>query len=82
MGAHDLCAGLVLLVMVLLFGYTGKGAQRWLDLGFMRFQPSEIMKLGVPMMVAWVLARRRLPPSSLNLFSALIVVVFASIPDS
>ena len=67
-------AGLVLLVMVLLFGYTGKGAQRWLDLGFMRFQPSEIMKLGVPMMVAWVLARRRLPPSSLNLFSALIVL--------
>jgi rod shape determining protein RodA len=40
----------------------------------MRFQPSEIMKLGVPMMVAWVLARRRLPPSAVNLLSALVVL--------
>ncbi len=68
--------GLFLLCLVLLFGYTGKGAQRWLDLGFMRFQPSEIMKLGVPMMVAWVLARRSLPPSSVNLVVAFVVLFF------
>ena len=37
--------GLLLLIAVLLFGHIGKGAQRWLDLGFMKFQPSEIMKL-------------------------------------
>ena len=36
--------GLLLLVAVLLIGHVGKGAQRWLDLGFMKFQPSEIMK--------------------------------------
>jgi len=47
--------GLLLLSLVLLIGYTGKGAQRWLDLGIIRFQPSEMMKLAVPMMLAWVL---------------------------
>ncbi len=67
-------AGLFLLVLVFFFGYTGKGAQRWLDLGFMRFQPSEVMKLGVPMMVAWVLARRSMPPSLTNLILALSVL--------
>jgi rod shape determining protein RodA len=43
-------------------GDFGKGAQRWLDLGFVRFQPSEIMKLAVPMMAAWYLHDRPLPP--------------------
>lgn len=44
---------LTLLIAVMLIGKIGKGAQRWLDLGFMRFQPSEIMKLALPMMSAW-----------------------------
>jgi len=55
-------AGLVLLALVLVTGDVGKGAQRWLDLGI-RFQPSEIMKLGLPLMLAWVLHERPLPPS-------------------
>jgi rod shape determining protein RodA len=55
-------AGVVLLVAVLLIGEIGKGAQRWLDLGLFRFQPSEMLKLGVPMMVAWYLAEQPLPP--------------------
>lgn len=55
--------GVLMLVAVLLFGDVGKGAQRWLDLGVMRFQPSELLKLAVPMMVAWLLAVRPLPPS-------------------
>jgi rod shape determining protein RodA len=55
--------GLVLLVVVALAGDIGKGAQRWLDLGVVRFQPSEIMKLAVPMMCAWYLHQRPLPPS-------------------
>ena len=55
-------AGLVLLIIVDAIGYIGKGAQRWLDLGFVRFQPSEIMKLAVPMMCAWYLRERSLPP--------------------
>ena len=54
--------GLILLVLVLIIGHTGKGAQRWLNLGFFRFQPSEIMKIAVPIMVAWYLGAKTLPP--------------------
>ena len=53
--------GLVLLALVLVTGEVGQGAQRWLDLGI-RFQPSEIMKLAVPMMAAWYLHDRQIPP--------------------
>ncbi len=67
--------GVAMLVLVLAFGYTGKGAQRWLNLGFMRFQPSELMKIAVPMMVAWVLTRKSLPPSIGNLFLATLVLI-------
>ena len=66
--------GLIMLILVLLVGYTGKGAQRWLNLGFMRFQPSELMKLAVPMMVAWVLTRKPLPPNLLTLIIASLVL--------
>jgi len=62
--------GLLMLVAVLLVGDVGKGAQRWLDLGFMRFQPSELLKLAVPMMVAWLFAARPLPPSLLRVLGA------------
>ena len=54
--------GLVLLVLTLLAG-EGRGADRWLDLYLVRFQPSEIMKLAVPMMVAWLFNPLSLPPS-------------------
>jgi rod shape determining protein RodA len=54
--------GVVMLIIVDAIGYTGKGAQRWLDLGLFRFQPSEIMKLAVPMMAASFLHDRPLPP--------------------
>ncbi|HZF24634.1 MAG TPA: rod shape-determining protein RodA [Steroidobacteraceae bacterium] len=54
--------GIVLLVIVAVIGDIGKGAQRWLDLGVLRFQPSEIMKLAVPMACAWFLHERPLPP--------------------
>ena len=55
------CFGLILLFAVMAMGKIGKGAQRWLDLGFFRFQPSEIMKLAVPMMSAWYLDKKTLP---------------------
>ena len=72
--------GLIMLTLVLLIGYTGKGAQRWLDLGVFRFQPSELMKLGVPMMVAWVLTRKSLPPSKLTLaFAATVLLIPAAL---
>jgi rod shape determining protein RodA len=54
---------MLLLMAVLAIGVIGKGAQRWLNLGFLQFQPSEIMKLAVPMMLAWFLARGNLPPT-------------------
>jgi rod shape determining protein RodA len=78
--------GLVMLVAVLVFGQVGKGAQRWLDLGIVRFQPSEMVKLAVPLMIAWYLAEKRLPPSwqRLTMAAAMIVVpvlLIAKQPD-
>ncbi|MBK5939675.1 rod shape-determining protein RodA [Halochromatium roseum] len=62
--------GLALLAAVLLFGDQSKGAQRWLDLGFLRFQPSEMLKLALPMMLAWYLSLRTLPPRLLDIVVA------------
>ncbi len=67
--------GVLLLVAVLLVGDVGKGAQRWLDFGLVRFQPSEMMKLAVPMMVAWYLSEQRLPPSGARLTMAGVLIV-------
>ncbi len=67
--------GLLLLLLVLIMGEIGKGAQRWLDLGVIRFQPSELMKLAVPMVVAWLLAERDLPPSMPRIFVAGILIL-------
>jgi rod shape determining protein RodA len=69
--------GVLLLFVVEVTGVIGKGAQRWLNLGFFRFQPSEIMKLGVPMMAAWYLHDRPLPPDWRAL---LIVAVIVFLP--
>ncbi len=68
-------AGVVLLVLVLITGDVGQGARRWLDLG-VRFQPSEVMKLAVPMLAAWYLHDREIPPSlkSLAVLAVIIVV--------
>ncbi|MFQ1048923.1 rod shape-determining protein RodA [Avibacterium paragallinarum] len=67
--------GLVLLILVDLVGTTSKGAQRWLDLGLFRFQPSEIVKLAVPLMVAVFLGKRALPPSLKDTFIALFIII-------
>lgn len=64
----------VLLIVVAVLG-EGRGAYRWLDLGFVRFQPSELLKLSVPMMVAWYLHPRRLPPSWWSLFAAALLII-------
>jgi len=78
-------AGLILLVLVLVSGEVGQGARRWLNLGI-RFQPSEAMKLGVPMMAAWYLHDRQLPPrlGQLLIIAAMIfvpTVLIARQPD-
>ncbi|NUO71176.1 MAG: rod shape-determining protein RodA [Frateuria sp.] len=74
-----------LLVVVAILG-EGRGADRWLDLKFMRFQPSELLKLTMPMMVAWYLHPRQLPPSwkDMAVVGALIAipaVLIAKQPD-
>ena len=51
-----------LLLMVLMFGVGAKGAQRWLSLGIIRFQPSEVMKIAMPLAVAYWVVRYGLPP--------------------
>ncbi len=67
--------GLLSLIAVFYFGVVGKGAQRWLDLGVMRFQPSELMKLCVPMMVAWYLIDKPIPPTLKHVFAAGLIVI-------
>ncbi len=69
-------AGLILLLLVLTQGDVGQGAQRWLNLG-VRFQPSEAMKLAVPMMTAWFLHDRDIPPRAGHL---LIIALLIAVP--
>ncbi|WP_114326591.1 rod shape-determining protein RodA [Candidatus Colwellia aromaticivorans] len=71
--------GLLMLVAVLLFGHVGKGAQRWLDLGFMKFQPSEIMKLIVPIMIAWFISQDNLPVKISTIVWAFILVLIPTL---
>ncbi|MGB8145686.1 MAG: rod shape-determining protein RodA [Chromatiaceae bacterium] len=70
-------AGVLMLVAVLAVGEIGKGAQRWLDLGILRFQPSELLKLGVPLMLAWFLALRPLPPGG---WRTLLAAILTAVP--
>jgi rod shape determining protein RodA len=69
--------GLTLLIAVLLVGDISKGAQRWLDLGFIRFQPSELMKIAIPLMLARYLGHRPLPPT---LWQTLVAAVLILVP--
>jgi rod shape determining protein RodA len=71
--------GIVLLVAVAVHGSVGNGAQRWLDLKIVRFQPSEIMKLAVPMMCAWYLHERPLPPSLRDVLVVLLLILVPSL---
>ncbi|WP_036252286.1 rod shape-determining protein RodA [Methylobacter sp. BBA5.1] len=78
--------GIMLLIAVLIMGQIGKGAQRWLDLGFFRFQPSEMIKITTPMMIAWYLAEHSLPPKwkQLSIAGVLIIIptlLIAKQPD-
>ncbi|MGH8461554.1 MAG: FtsW/RodA/SpoVE family cell cycle protein, partial [Stenotrophobium sp.] len=70
---------LVLLALTLALGSSAKGAQRWLDLGVVRFQPSEMMKLAMPMTVAAFLHRRSLPP---RIITIIITLALIGIPSA
>lgn len=67
-------SGVILLVFVLIIGDMSKGAQRWLDLGVIRFQPSELMKIWLPMMVAWYFSRVTLPPNNKSILIGFVIV--------
>ncbi len=72
--------GLLLLGAVLVIGESAKGATRWLDLpGLPRFQPSEAMKLAVPLAVAWYLNDRPLPPRFTDLLVALSIIAVPAV---
>ncbi|HFD12922.1 MAG TPA: rod shape-determining protein RodA [Crenotrichaceae bacterium] len=71
--------GVILLALVLLVGDTGKGAQRWLVIAGIRFQPSEMMKIAMPMMVAWYLAAHPLPPRLKQIASTLVLLAIPTI---
>ena len=66
--------GVFQLILVLFFGSSGGGAQRWLDLGFVRFQPSELMKIIVPMTIAAILSEKTLPPRAFPVIISLITI--------
>ncbi|MCI7352196.1 MAG: rod shape-determining protein RodA [[Actinobacillus] rossii] len=68
-------AGIIMLILVDAVGATSKGAQRWLDLGVIRFQPSEIVKLAVPLMVAVYLGNRTLPPTLKDTMISLVLIL-------
>lgn len=72
-------AGLLLLIAVAVVGDVGKGAQRWLDLGLLRFQPSEVMKLAVPLACAWYLHTRPLPPGPGAIAAVLALIVLPAV---
>ena len=67
--------GVALLVVVDVMGHNAMGATRWINIpGVIRFQPSEFMKLLMPMMVAWYLSKRSLPPSFKHIVVSLITI--------
>ncbi len=69
-------AGLFLLLFVLIVGRIEKGAQRWINLGLFHFQPSEMMKIAIPMMLAWYFSRRALPPKLKQIsFASLLIII-------
>lgn len=67
--------GIGLLVSVLVIGQIGKGAQRWLDLGLLRFQPAEMIKITMPLMISWYFAEQPFPPRFKPLIVSSILIV-------
>lgn len=72
-------AGIGMLIAVLLYGDASKGAQRWLDLGFIRFQPSEMIKLAMPIMLAWYIARFNMPSKTPQIVIGFVIVAIPTL---
>ncbi|WP_299004978.1 rod shape-determining protein RodA [uncultured Shewanella sp.] len=71
--------GIILLLGVHFFGEINKGAQRWLNLGFMKFQPSELIKLVFPITMAWYISKFPLPPKKRYLAGAAILLLIPTL---
>lgn len=71
--------GVGLLLIVSASGAISKGAQRWLNIGLFKFQPSELMKIAVPLMLAWYLHEENLPPRKVALLICAILIVIPAI---
>jgi len=71
--------GVLLLTAVMLAGEVSLGAKRWLNLGVVRFQPSELMKLAMPMMVAWFLAAHPVPPRFRHVLAAGLLILLPTL---
>ena len=65
----------ILLLMVMLFGHISQGARRWLQVGSLQIQPSEFMKLAMPLMLAWLLENKPSPIDFKTLFQALAILL-------
>lgn len=76
---HLYAAGVVLLILVPIVGVSGGGAQRWLDFGVIRFQPSEIMKLVLPLTVAWFIHEKPIPLGFRSTVIALAIVLVPTV---
>ncbi|CAM4051019.1 rod shape-determining protein RodA [Shewanella denitrificans] len=72
-------AGIILLLGVHFFGTINKGAQRWLNLGFMEFQPSELIKLAFPITMAWYISKFPLPPKKRYLAGGAIILLIPTL---
>lgn len=71
--------GVILLLIVLGTGIISKGAQRWLSVGLFKFQPSELMKIAVPLMLAWYLQEEQLPPRKTALLICAILIAIPAV---
>ena len=66
---------LFLLIIVLLTGHIGKGAQRWINLGVIKFQPAELMKIACPLVIAWYLSFKEIVISCLLIFIPCLLII-------
>ena len=67
--------GVLLLLAVELFGHTSHGATRWLNLGIIKVQPSEIMRISMPMMLAWFFSKREASASITDFIIAAVLLI-------
>jgi len=72
------CVCLVLLILVLIIGETRNGATRWLNIGITSFQPSELMKIAMPLMIAGYISRGALPPNVSSVALSITIVLIPS----